>query len=639
MHKILMTLVFLSVAMAAILPSPVYSQDSGELDAFRKLWQLQHRNRMIRQVVELFDPDNPTELLATAYRLVDDPITPDFASDFQENLQIVYAPGFRTSVSSALVSGNNGTTRNNTFDLLSTDPIFLTENVPDPSNGFQLVTRSFPSESYIDYLVSWRGYEVWIVDYVDDQASVEQNSLAIQQLLTNQLSSNFFTDPNRRSVMMGYSMGGLVARHALLSLDNAGINHNFSTYVSLDAPHRGAFLPPAIEAATRTLDQMADGGNGQVLLRNIEDETRVAIPQFNSDGAKELLGIYIRNAVPDMEAGWLGNLGKTNAYRNYETYYQGIVDNNLRGLDPSYFNLRENLADMGGYPSSTFNIGVTFGTESGKRLKIDSERPGMAMDWKVRSHTTTFARVEYNTTSKGWKLCRVEALTRSGRSCPSLRLANGHMEGVFSAPGSTIPIFKRIADGFDEQSFNYNGDAYNTALAALNLTGVIGNGVTLGLGALGAGVLAQINNLDFQHNIIESNGEVTFVPTASAFDDNGWAYSYLNDGQTFSVLDTPFDHVIGSSFETNLPHDRISHEISERIFSEIENRNLDTVGINRTSDPGLSSYFNGGSVFDVERYLHFNKTVRDLPLSDDNLTPLPRFPIPADAINALTAIL
>ena len=45
------------------------------------------------------------------------------------------------------------------------------------------------------------------------------------------------------TLLVGHSMGGLVARYALKTMENKSEKHNVGTYVSYDSPHLGANVP------------------------------------------------------------------------------------------------------------------------------------------------------------------------------------------------------------------------------------------------------------------------------------------------------------------------------------------------------------------------------------------------------------
>ena len=59
-----------------------------------------------------------------------------------------------------------------------------------------------------------------------------------------------------QNVVLGQSMGGLVARYALKDMENKGLNHDTRLYVSHDTPHLGANVPLSVQHSARHLRNM-----------------------------------------------------------------------------------------------------------------------------------------------------------------------------------------------------------------------------------------------------------------------------------------------------------------------------------------------------------------------------------------------
>lgn len=53
------------------------------------------------------------------------------------------------------------------------------------------------------------------------------------------------------NVVLGQSMGGVIARYALRDMENNNEDHDTSLYISHDAPHQGAHVPPGFLSMTR----------------------------------------------------------------------------------------------------------------------------------------------------------------------------------------------------------------------------------------------------------------------------------------------------------------------------------------------------------------------------------------------------
>lgn len=87
------------------------------------------------------------------------------------------------------------------------------------------------------------GYDIVYVDWVKSQEYIQANSYTLKKVIewvNNHKASAGSTETN---VIIGHSMGGLIARYALKTMENQGVKHQVSTYVSYDAPHLGAHVP------------------------------------------------------------------------------------------------------------------------------------------------------------------------------------------------------------------------------------------------------------------------------------------------------------------------------------------------------------------------------------------------------------
>ena len=94
-------------------------------------------------------------------------------------------------------------------------------------------------------------YDVFYVDWSCPEASIEDNA----ELLIMALDwINGLKGENAdRNIVIGHSMGGLIARYALRAIENDpnGKTHETKCYVSYDAPHMGVNLPLGIQYAFR----------------------------------------------------------------------------------------------------------------------------------------------------------------------------------------------------------------------------------------------------------------------------------------------------------------------------------------------------------------------------------------------------
>jgi hypothetical protein len=117
------------------------------------------------------------------------------------------------------------------------------------------------------------GYDIVFIDFEQGTKSIEIKSKLVKK--TIQLC-NSFKQGNNALVIIGASMGGVVARHTLCLMEQQHIDHCTRLFVSIDSPHRGA--------------NISLGLNGLVsLLSTPSAEAAIFHDVLNSMAAKQLL--------------------------------------------------------------------------------------------------------------------------------------------------------------------------------------------------------------------------------------------------------------------------------------------------------------------------------------------------------------
>ncbi|MFJ1818887.1 esterase/lipase family protein [Streptomyces sp. NPDC088139] len=120
-----------------------------------------------------------------------------------------------------------------------------------------------------------RGHDVILLGYQERSASILDNSRTARAAILRAIEERQGDTP---LAVGGFSMGGLVTRHALAKLETEGVDHQTALYFSYDSPHRGAWIPIALQAFahyikdldSRFSDQINSPAAQQLLWRHIE---------------------------------------------------------------------------------------------------------------------------------------------------------------------------------------------------------------------------------------------------------------------------------------------------------------------------------------------------------------------------------
>ncbi|MCL2027828.1 MAG: hypothetical protein FWG79_04995 [Bacteroidales bacterium] len=92
------------------------------------------------------------------------------------------------------------------------------------------------------------GYDIIYLDYANGIDCIWRNAQLFRQVIDSVNKWKVGDEPN---VVMGISMGGLVARIALRQMELDNEDHQTRIYISMDAPHKGANVPIGFQAAVR----------------------------------------------------------------------------------------------------------------------------------------------------------------------------------------------------------------------------------------------------------------------------------------------------------------------------------------------------------------------------------------------------
>ncbi len=89
------------------------------------------------------------------------------------------------------------------------------------------------------------GYDLVLVDFYDGAKDIRENAALVEKVIT---LCNAYKNSDEPLVIAGASMGGLISRYALRNMEIQNKNHCTRLYISLDAPHLGAYIPLSLQS-------------------------------------------------------------------------------------------------------------------------------------------------------------------------------------------------------------------------------------------------------------------------------------------------------------------------------------------------------------------------------------------------------
>lgn len=381
-----------------------------------------------------------------------------------------------------------------------------------------------------------RDYDVILVDYVNPTDFIQRNAMcaveAIDWVNKNKIGLN-------RNIVMGFSMGGLVARYALSYMEKNIIPTHTAMYVSHDAPHKGANVSLGLQEAFGIMKQKGIAGQFLTNFSNLLGVYTPAVKQmlvYHSDASTYSLDFPI--TIPLQK--------KAAPHPKKVAFF-----NELKNLNPDY----------NGYPSKLKKIAVANGsykgtdarqlnnldkkyTNSEQLLKINYKQV-----WQKAYQTCSLDFWGWIFLGKKFLLCEnpVDAIIYDFGIKVNATFNSSYLCEVNYFDEIFRTYFKANKE-YDFVAGSYNNYFNEIAVSAPDI---------------------QLGNTNSFFGI----NKVSFIPTFSALDiNNGTEYTF--DNTTLHFNESPFDKF--NAEEKNLSHAYLSGVASKFIRDETEQNEIVT---------------------------------------------------------------
>ncbi|WP_139125874.1 esterase/lipase family protein, partial [Arcticibacter eurypsychrophilus] len=155
------------------------------------------------------------------------------------------------------------------------------------------------------------GYDIIVYDYKDGSDLIEKNALAVVKLLET-LNTTYSSTLQKKFVVIGPSMGALVAQYALAYAEKTNKNVNTRLYISFDGPHQGANGAIGLQ---QLLQYISSKGLGSVVFKSLKNGAH------RGSAARQMLvanaGVSGESPTPDNYRNiFLSNLASVGTYPN-----------------------------------------------------------------------------------------------------------------------------------------------------------------------------------------------------------------------------------------------------------------------------------------------------------------------------------
>ncbi len=209
-----------------------------------------------------------------------------------------------------------------------------TANMNDDEDEFNPLLRNelyFRNRDII--YVNWHNG----MDYIQNNAEVLKEVIRMVNAAKKEnKNKGHVTSPN---IVIGQSMGGLVARYALKDMEDNNEDHDTRLYVSHDTPHQGANAPLSVQYLLRHMRKL--------VIRNplVYTASESIVPLFNDGiGGSDYYNLFNNPAVRQMVLNW--------------------VDKDFN-INNSVHNAWQQELKAKGYPRKTRNVAIANGDACG----------------------------------------------------------------------------------------------------------------------------------------------------------------------------------------------------------------------------------------------------------------------------------
>ncbi|WP_419801268.1 esterase/lipase family protein [Mucilaginibacter sp.] len=184
-------------------------------------------------------------------------------------------------------------------DQVLNKPILIVEGLvvdedPSASEIFDRLNRN-NGNSFLNNLQRL-GYDILVVKFTQNHASIYDNAAALERLIVRVNNTKTGTE---KLHIVALSMGGLVTKYCLKSMESRNVAHNVQNYISYDSPHEGANVPLGLQILLDRAGRATRDIRKDPLYQRVFDA-------LNSVAAKQLL-LFHYSDVSNSHASFAAN--------------------------------------------------------------------------------------------------------------------------------------------------------------------------------------------------------------------------------------------------------------------------------------------------------------------------------------------
>lgn len=144
---------------------------------------------------------------------------------------------------------------------------------PSTPKGFWSFESKIANSLFFKNLRDNCNYDIIYIDWENPNEYIQANAYTLISIIKWINEQKAKANSKEKNTILGHSMGGIIARYALKTMENKGIKHQTQAYISYDSPHLGANVPLGVLYGYKAVrDWCADKDFLKSIIRNIGGE-------------------------------------------------------------------------------------------------------------------------------------------------------------------------------------------------------------------------------------------------------------------------------------------------------------------------------------------------------------------------------
>lgn len=169
-----------------------------------------------------------------------------------------------------------------------------------PTHG--ILNRKYETPEILSKYLKQETYDIFFINYDDGAQNIFDNAYWVREAIIEINNRKHESGSSETNIVVGASMGGLVSKIALRTMELDGIAHETEAFISFDSPLKGANIPLGMQML---VDHLGNHSVFSIPLKYLKDDLGSGYYAVNSIAAQQMLYYHYGIAEPEQtDLGW-----------------------------------------------------------------------------------------------------------------------------------------------------------------------------------------------------------------------------------------------------------------------------------------------------------------------------------------------